>query len=269
MGRHAKGAARGHLAGHPARKYRHFSNFRRFKISQQTSIKHILPARLDLQFWKLLSCKGLEEFEADPIVASKLHRTYGVACPTAPIRRETQPASPMAKDVQSRFLFVLIALLSVAAVVFAWLNFQKDRETLTPYDGVWWVESGDHLQAQRVDANGPGEKAGIKQGDVLMAVIGHNIHNVGSLEQQFYRTGVWSKATYSLVRRGIPVEAPAHPGSGRPDAVYRPAADCAGLPGHRAVCAATPLDGAQEHTLLCLLPGVVHFLFVPLHRQVQ
>ncbi len=114
----------------------------------------------------------------------------------------------MAKDLQSRFLFVVIALLSVAAVVFAWLNFQKDSETLTPYDGVWWVESGDHLQAQRVDVNGPGEKAGIKQGDVLMAVNGHDVHGVGSLEQQFYRTGVWSKATYSLVRRGIPLEAP-------------------------------------------------------------
>ena len=119
-----------------------------------------------------------------------------------------QPVGPMAKDLQSRFLFVVIALLSVAAVVFAWLNFQKDSETLTPYDGVWWVENGDHLQAQRVDVNGPGEKAGIKQGDVLMAVNGHDILGVGSLEQQFYRTGVWSKATYSLVRRGIPLEAP-------------------------------------------------------------
>ena len=73
---------------------------------------------------------------------------------------------------------------------------------------MWWVEDGDHLQAQRVDANGPGEKAGVKQGDLLVAVDGRNISNVGSLERQLYRTGIWSKATYSLVRQGIPVEAP-------------------------------------------------------------
>ena len=114
----------------------------------------------------------------------------------------------MARDLQSRFLFVVIALLSVAALVFAWINFQKEGEFESPYDGVWWVESGGHLQANRVDANGPGEKAGVKQGDLLMAVDGRNISNVGSLQQQLYRTGVWSKTTYSLVRHGIPLEAP-------------------------------------------------------------
>ena len=114
----------------------------------------------------------------------------------------------MAKDLQSRFLFVVIALLSVAAILFAWINFQKDRESFTPTDGVWWVENGDHLQARRVDANGPGEKAGVKQGDMLVAVDGRNVSNVASLERQLYRTGVWSKTTYSLVRQGIPLETP-------------------------------------------------------------
>ncbi len=142
------------------------------------------------------------------IVASKLQITNQIASLTAPPTREIQPPSPMAKDLQSRFLFVVIALLSVAAVAFAWINFQKDRESFTPSDGVWWVESGDHLQARRVDANGPGEKAGVKLGDFLVAVDGRPITNVGSLERQIYRTGVWSKTTYSLVRQGIPIEAP-------------------------------------------------------------
>ncbi len=122
--------------------------------------------------------------------------------------READPTGLMARDLQSRFLFVVIALLSVAAVVFAWINFQKDRESFTPYDGVWWVESGDHLEARRVDLNGPGEKAGVKLGDLLVAVDGRNVTDVGSLERQMYRTGVWSKTTYSLVRHGIPLEAP-------------------------------------------------------------
>ena len=142
------------------------------------------------------------------IVALKLHHKDEIAKLIAPPLRETQPPSPMAKDLQSRFLFVVVALLSVAAVVFAWINFQKDRESFTATDGVWWVENGDHLQARRVDANGPGEKAGVKLGDLLVAVDGRNVSNVGSLERQIYRTGVWSKTTYSLVRQGIPIEAP-------------------------------------------------------------
>src|SRR5271166_6728309 len=123
--------------------------------------------------------------------------SVGFANSAARSAPDTHIPGPMARDLQSRFLFVVIALLSVAAVVFAWINFQKDREVSIPYDGVWWVESGDHLQAQRVDLNGPGEKAGVKKGDLLVAVDGRNISNVGSLERQLYRTGVWSKTTYS------------------------------------------------------------------------
>ncbi len=114
----------------------------------------------------------------------------------------------MARDLQIRFFAVIVALVSVAAIVFAWINFQKEHEFLTPYDGIWWMEDGGHLQAQRVDVEGPGEKAGIKVGDRLIAVDGRDVSNVGSLERQLYRTGAWSKTTYSLVRRGIPLEAP-------------------------------------------------------------
>ena len=131
-----------------------------------------------------------------PIVASKLHTNNGFENPVAYGPNRTQPPSPMARDLQSRFLALLLALFSVAAIVFASINFQKDREYFTPSDGVWWVEDGEHLQAQRVDANGPGEKAGVKKGDWLVAVDGRNLTNVASLEQQLYRTGIWSKATY-------------------------------------------------------------------------
>ncbi len=110
--------------------------------------------------------------------------------------------------VQTRFFAVILALVSVAAVVFAWINFQKEREFSAPYDGIWWVEDGGHLRAARVDSDGPGEKAGIKLDDRLVAVDGRNVTNVGSLERQLYRAGIWSKANYSLVRQGVNLEAP-------------------------------------------------------------
>ncbi|MGC2109197.1 MAG: ATP-binding protein [Candidatus Korobacteraceae bacterium] len=119
-----------------------------------------------------------------------------------------QPAAPMVKDLQTRFFAVFLALLSVAAIVFAWINFQKDHEFIAPYDGIWWVEDAGHLRAERVDIDSPGQKAGIKPGDRLLAIDGRNITNVGSLQRQFYRVGVWSKADYSLVRQGVLLEAP-------------------------------------------------------------
>ena len=117
----------------------------------------------------------------------------------------------MARDLQTRFFAVFLALLSVAAVVFAWINFQKEREFVAPYDGIWWVEDAGHLRAERVDTDGPGQKAGIKKGDLLVALDGRSITNVGSLERQLYRVGVWSKASYSIERHGVPLEAPLIP----------------------------------------------------------
>ena len=88
----------------------------------------------------------------------------------APVRRAHQPPPAMASDLRTRFFAVFLALISVAAIAFAWINFQKEREFVAPYDGVWWVEDGEHLRAERVDADGPGQKAGIKKGDFVVAV---------------------------------------------------------------------------------------------------
>ncbi len=114
----------------------------------------------------------------------------------------------MPKDLQTRFFALFLTLISVAAVVFAAINFQKSSGFPSPTDGVWWIENGGHLQAQRVDPDSPGEKAGVKRGDLLFSVDGHAVSNVGSLERQLYRVGIWSKATYSLQRQGVTLEAP-------------------------------------------------------------
>ena len=141
-------------------------------------------------------------------MASKLLEETRLVGAVPPVRLASRPASSMDRGLQSRFVAVCLVLMSAAAIAFAWINFDKDREYIAPYDGVWWVESGTHLRAQRVDIDGPGQKAGLKAGDQLVAVEGRNVSNVGSLERQLYRVGIWSKATYSLIRQGVPVEAP-------------------------------------------------------------
>ena len=73
----------------------------------------------------------------------------------APRGQPSAPPGPlMTKDAQVRFVAIALALLTITAAVFAWINFQKERQFETPYDGVWWVEKAGHVQAKRIDADG-------------------------------------------------------------------------------------------------------------------
>src|SRR5246127_4084690 len=112
----------------------------------------------------------------------------------------------MNKEFQIRFTAGFLFLITVAACVFAWINFQKEHEFQIPYDGAWWVERGGHLVADRVEHNGPADKAGIRQGDQLATVNGREIKNTPTLERQLYTIGVWSRANYSVVRHTVPVD---------------------------------------------------------------
>ncbi len=113
---------------------------------------------------------------------------------------------PMNRESQLRFVAVLLFLMTVAAVVFAGFNFQKEREFAVPDDGVWWVEHNGRLVADGLESSGPGAKSGIKIGDQLNSVNGQDVKSVPSLERQLYRTGVWSKATYSLMRQSVSLD---------------------------------------------------------------
>ncbi len=112
----------------------------------------------------------------------------------------------MTKDFQVRTTAVLLAIVTLAAMVFAWLNLQQERIVSTPTDGVWWMEHGDHLHAERIHANGPGERAGLKIGDQLSAVNGQPVTNTSALTKQLYKKGVYSQTTYSIRRQGVPLE---------------------------------------------------------------
>ena len=106
-------------------------------------------------------------------VAAKLHS--GVA--GKPLTQIHAPqfvrSSSMNRDFQTRFTALLLVLLTGAACVFAWINFQKEHEFRVPYDGVWWLERDGRLVANRVEDSGPGAKAGVQQGDQLTAVNSH------------------------------------------------------------------------------------------------
>ncbi len=123
-----------------------------------------------------------------------------------------EPLRSMNRDFQIRFTAGLLILLTTAAVVLAWINFQKEADFQIPSDGVWWMEqtgqagSDGGMVANRVEPNGPGDKAGIRAGDRLTAINQHEIKDTTARMRQVYRVGAWSKATYSLVRQSVPLD---------------------------------------------------------------
>jgi two-component system, NtrC family, sensor kinase len=144
---------------------------------------------------KLLIDDGRDEDRSDLAVTS-----------LQPPRGSGQTPKPMNRESQARFVAVLLFVLTVAAVVFAGFNFQKERESAVPDDGVWWVEHDGRLVAERVDVDGPGARAGIKPGDALVSVNGQETKGTAGLVRQLYRTGVYSKASYSLIRQSVPLD---------------------------------------------------------------
>ena len=123
--------------------------------------------------------------------------------PPNPHRGTGLVSKPMNRESQARFVAVLLFLLTVAAVVFAGFNFQAERRVTSPTDGILWTEKNGNLVADEIKPNGPGAQSLIKPGDELVAVNGQEVKNTAALERQLYRTGIWSKATYSLVRQGV------------------------------------------------------------------
>jgi two-component system, NtrC family, sensor kinase len=113
----------------------------------------------------------------------------------------------MQKSLSTRLTVVLLALFTLAAIVFASLNFVKDAEYQKPTDGIWWMESHGGLEAQRVPAGSPGERAGIKPGDVLLAAGDRPTPRLASLVREWFHTGVYRRIDYTLLRSGVRIDA--------------------------------------------------------------
>ncbi|MEJ2007331.1 MAG: PAS domain S-box protein, partial [Acidobacteriota bacterium] len=101
-----------------------------------------------------------------------------------------------------RFLTLLLAIVSVALVIFAIINFQQRRIYQLPTDGVSWVTTPDGLEAWSLARNSPGQRAGIQTGDILESINGRPVKTTVEAERDIFETGVWSRVTYELVRGG-------------------------------------------------------------------
>jgi two-component system NtrC family sensor kinase len=98
--------------------------------------------------------------------------------------------------------------MTVAAAAFASFNFIQENNYPAPTDGVWWIEAHGGLEAQRVLKDSPGQKAGLKPGDVLMQANDRPTPRWSALTREMVRTKVYGTINYGIVRRGFRLQVP-------------------------------------------------------------
>jgi PAS domain S-box-containing protein len=108
----------------------------------------------------------------------------------------------MNEGLRMRLGAVTLALATVAAVVFGFLNFQQRARFETPDDGVSWLDTSQGIQAWHVSPDSPAARAGIKRGDHLEAVNGVKVGRAVQVTQRLWRLGLWSQVRYRIERGG-------------------------------------------------------------------
>ncbi|HLI76689.1 MAG TPA: ATP-binding protein [Acidobacteriaceae bacterium] len=104
----------------------------------------------------------------------------------------------MQRLFQTRLVAILLAALTLAAIGLAIGNFVQENSYDVPTDGVSWTESGAGLRAYRVPSDSPGDRAGIRKGDLLTAVNYVPVKDIAAFERAL--PGVWQHTTYTLLR---------------------------------------------------------------------
>ncbi len=100
------------------------------------------------------------------------------------------------------FKTTLIVLLTVAMAVMGVVNGLQKGKHVTPDDGCGWIKTSRGVEAWILETGGPADKAGIRTGDVLVAVNDRPITRATEVSKELDQLGVWSKVQYSLTRSG-------------------------------------------------------------------
>jgi len=107
----------------------------------------------------------------------------------------------MRNAFQTRIFAIALALATLGVCVLAGFNLSQELGVQFPTDGVVWAEVQGGLRADRVAADSPGSKAGIRVGDVLESIDGEPTPRVASEVRAIYGNGIYyPAATYSIVR---------------------------------------------------------------------
>src|SRR5438309_6009624 len=76
----------------------------------------------------------------------------------------------MRQNLRASLGAVVLALATLATVIFALINFDQRARFEVVYDGVAWLDTDHGIQASRVLPSSPATRAGIRPGDALLSI---------------------------------------------------------------------------------------------------
>jgi two-component system, NtrC family, sensor kinase len=116
----------------------------------------------------------------------------------------------MLQDLKFQFSTAVLTVLTIAAAIAAGINYQQIHKFRLPDDGVIWTDSiGSNGQKQvkalRVLVNGPADRAGIRNHDILQSIQAVPVHDTSDVPRRLAYVGAWAKAAYVVRRGGVDV----------------------------------------------------------------
>src|SRR5277367_3424491 len=114
----------------------------------------------------------------------------------------------MNEQLRIRLGAVVLALLTIAAIIFAGLNFQQRSLFVVPDDGVTWMDAPAGVVAWHVVPGGPGDRAGIRQGDYVETVRDQAVDRATDVSRVLWRLGPWAQVNYAIRHDGELLQLP-------------------------------------------------------------
>ena len=111
-------------------------------------------------------------------------------------------SAPVNDNLRVRLGAAVLALATLAAIIFGVINFQQRTMFMAPDDGVSWIEGQSGVVAWHVTPHSPAANAGIRSGDRVLAVNDLPIHSSIDVTKRLWRVGLWSIAHYEIERGG-------------------------------------------------------------------
>ena len=118
------------------------------------------------------------------------------------------------RELRQQLINALLAVVTVAALIAAVINFQQQAKFRLPVDGATWVDqrgvdqnSDMHPVAVSVLPRSPAENAGIHEGDALVSIAGVKVTSSSQAMQILASLGPWRKTDYRILQGGVEVPA--------------------------------------------------------------
>ncbi len=109
----------------------------------------------------------------------------------------------MLQELKFQLSTAILTVVTIAAAIAAGLSYQQNQKFRLPDDGVDWRDRAGRVVAVRVTPNGPADRAGIRENDVLKAIQGSPILSTEDVPKRLASGGAWSKALYLVRRAGV------------------------------------------------------------------